>query len=226
MSYLLETVKNLIVCAPSEELRNKCLDKICAQIKSDLYQPKFGEPGYVYPAQLIDVNYLKQVVIPLLHSETPIYVSMNILDRSKIPLDLTNEEQKCMTQELDSQRHNLKFKEGISPIISLKLDSGTTKSAEKEYFLKSEMMNSTMLDTLSTKMVEMRQDNMPEVKQMVSTQWEKIYEESQTEGSNNTSFWTDTSRFKEFVLAVEDKSQMFVIVKAANNQNGGTGNWP
>jgi hypothetical protein len=186
VEYLLETIKNLILCAPTTDDQNYSLEQISAQLKSDLSDP----------TKLKDISFVQMVIVPLLHAEVPVSVSLNLKNGDK-----------------------------IEPIVSQKLDDSSNKKAEKEYFLKTSLMNATMMETLSTKMVEMRQDIIPEVKTMAKTQWEKVYSETQPEGSNS-SYWTDTSRFKEFVMSIEEKSHLFLIAKVANKQNGGTGSWP
>lgn len=79
-------------------------------------------------------------------------------------------------------------------------------------------MTDVMKENLSKRMVELKGDLLPEMQDMVKSQWENIYKETRHESS---SFYVDDSgKFKELVTSIEGKGQLIFIVKFSTSSFG------
>jgi hypothetical protein len=57
---------------------------------------------------------------------------------------------------------------------------------KKQYFLKTDLMTDEMKETLEKKLVEIRKDKMPEVAQMVKSEWQMIFSQKKGEKGNTS----------------------------------------
>lgn len=100
--------------------------------------------------------------MPLLHAEQKVFIRIN----KKVP----NSEPRAIFEDRDSNS---------ASIPSLKI--------KKQYFLSSELMTDEMKETLEQKFVEVRRDKMPEVSQMVKSEWQMVFSQKKGEKGNTSS---------------------------------------
>lgn len=113
------------------------LEAITKQLKLDLESR----------SALGDVNFIKKIIVPILHFER------------KVPI-----------------KFSLRDGDSINPIFVSDLrKADQEKSFKEEYFIDSNILDEKMKQNLKTKMVEIRQDKMPEVTKMMQSRWNRIY---------------------------------------------------
>ena len=183
ISSILSIIHDLTLC--KQDQNQSSLATLTRQLKQDLNRR----------SSLADVEFIKKIIIPILHFERkiPIMLSFKDGDNSNpiFVADLKNEE----------AGHNLR----------------------EEYFINSTILDEKMKQTLKVKMVEMRQEKMPQVTQMVQSKWNRIYYQEKDADTEAKAAWS-ASHWDKFTNAIRGKSKLMFIFKGTN-LSGNTGDF-
>ena len=82
-----------------------------------------------------------------------------------------------------------------------------------------------MKETLAVKAVEMKHELMPDVKQMVKSEWQCLYSETRPD-QKTAMFWKDNNNFKQLIEAIEGKSQLIFMAKLGKTSVFADCPWP
>lgn len=82
-----------------------------------------------------------------------------------------------------------------------------------------------MKETLGVKVVEMKQEMMPDVKQMVKSEWQCLYSETRLD-QKTAMFWKDSNNFKQLIEAIDGKSQLIFMAKLGKTSLFADCPWP
>mmetsp|Transcript_13543 Transcript_13543/g.21107 ORF Transcript_13543/g.21107 Transcript_13543/m.21107 type:complete len:195 (-) Transcript_13543:6107-6691(-) len=91
----------------------------------------------------------------------------------------------------------------------------------KHYFLGSDLLTDPQKGVLEKKFVDIRKEKMPEVENMVKSEWSMIYSQKKPDEMGGLTYhhysWPPTG-FKDMCVACEDKSQLMILIKGKMSQ--------
>ena len=158
-------------------------------------------------SQLEDIGFIKKVIVPLLHAEGKVQIRINIKSQKESVGIVTQPvflDKNCT----DGPNHG----------------SSNSNINTKQYFIGSELMSNEMKAALEKKFVEIRKDKMPEVSQMVKSEWKMIYSQKKPAdlAMPNLQYYWPTYGFKELCAACEGKSSLMILIKGRSGPSSHT----
>ena len=91
------------------------------------------------------------------------------------------------------------------------------KYSKRPFFLNTDLMTDKMKENFEKAFVDYRKDMMPEVTDMVKSEWQLLYKQTKEEkgnagNSHSKQYWVNNG-FKEMVEQCQDKTNFFILCK-------------
>jgi len=203
-----------MILKPKEGGAPSCLETMGKLLKEDLNNASQKE----------DISFIKQIIVPLLHAEEKSHIRINFApsaaakDDSKIDPEM----RMPVYWEKQGQADSASDQAADGQKDGKDSGSGGKRQSKKQFFLKTDLLTDKMKEHLEKRFVELRKDRMPEVTQMVQSEWKQLYSQKKGEKGNSHSqachYWLPNG-FKEMAEACEGKSNILVLIKGKQGMN-------